>query len=296
VGNPDTTISSSVAINDGNWHQCVATRQQTTGLMKIYVDGVLSATGYAGRNTQNASTRLLFGAISSGSGYFNGSLDDIKIFTRTLSDEEAYALYNSSALPPPDAPTDLTALAANGQAQLNWWPASDAYSYNVKRSLVTGGSYTLLTNVASTAFTDANVASNETYYYVVSAVNTVGESADSTEASVNPASLVAWFRADAITGLASGAPVSVWNDSSGNEYNASQPASPNQPVYVPDAMNGLPVVRFNATNSDYLWFYRPIQDDFTIICVFQSTRGYGLGQSFIRRGGIGEWRGFRCGE
>ena len=296
VGNPDTTISSSVAINDGNWHQCVATRQQTTGLMKIYVDGVLSATGYAGRNTQNASTRLLFGAISSGSGYFNGSLDDIKIFTRTLSDEEAYALYNSSVLPPPDAPTDLTALAANGQAQLNWWPASDAYSYNVKRSLVTGGSYTLLTNVASTAFTDANVASNETYYYVVSAVNTVGESADSTEASVNPASLVAWFRADAITGLASGAPVSVWNDSSGNEYNASQPASPNQPVYVPDAMNGLPVVRFNATNSDYLWFYRPIQDDFTIICVFQSTRGYGLGQSFIRRGGIGEWRGFRCGE
>ena len=66
VGNPDTTISSSATINDGNWHLCVATRQQTTGLMKVYVDGALSATGYADRNTQNASARLLFGAIASG--------------------------------------------------------------------------------------------------------------------------------------------------------------------------------------------------------------------------------------
>jgi predicted alpha-1,6-mannanase (GH76 family) len=286
VGNPDTTISSTVAINDGNWHQCVATRQQATGLMKIYVDGALSATGYAGRNTLNASARLLFGAIASGVGYFNGSLDDIKVFSRALSDNEAYALYNASVRPPAAAPTDLTVTAANGRAQLSWWAASDAYSYNVKRASITGGPYVTLTNVASTAFTDVNVASNQTYYYVVSAVNPAGESANSAETGVNPSSLAAWFRADAITGLASGTPLSVWNDSSGNGYNAVQPAIANQPVYVAEAMNGLPVVRFNATNSSYLWFYRPVQDDFTLICVFQSKQGYGSGNLYYEGAGL----------
>lgn len=286
VGNPDTTISSSATINDGNWHLCVATRQQTTGLMKVYVDGALSATGYADRNTQNASARLLFGAIASGGGYFNGSLDDIKIFTRALSDNEAYALYNSTVRPPAAAPADLTAVAANGQAQLSWWAAADASSYNVKRSLMTGGSYVTLTNVASTAFTDANVTSYQTYYYVVSAVNIAGESANSAEVSLNPSSLAVWFRADAITGLASGSPVSMWNDSSGNGYDATQPASKHQPLYVAAAMNGLPVVRFNATNSDYLSFYRPVQNDFTIMCVFQSTQGYGSGNLSYEGAGL----------
>ncbi len=286
VGNPDTTISSATAINDGNWHQCVATRQQTTGLLKIYVDGALSATGYAGRNTQNASARLLFGAIASGGGYFNGSLDDIKIFTRALSDQEAYALYNSTVRPPPAPPTNLTAAGANGQVQLSWWAPSDASSYNVKRALISGGPYVTLTNVASTGYTDPSVTNNQTYYYVVSGVNAAGEGVNSTETAVSPLSLVTWFKADAITGLTSGSRVSVWNDSSGNGYDAAQPDATNQPVYVANAMNGLPVVRFNATNADYLWFNRPVQDNFTIICVFQSTQGYGSGTLYYQGAGL----------
>src|SRR5262249_19987394 len=31
VGNPDTTIVSTISINDGAWHQCVATREQSSG-------------------------------------------------------------------------------------------------------------------------------------------------------------------------------------------------------------------------------------------------------------------------
>ena len=53
-------------------------------------------------------------------------------------------------------------------------------------------------------------------------------------------------------------PVPVWADSSGNGDNAVKVLSTNQPVYVVNAMNGLPVVRFNAVNSDFLWFYRPM--------------------------------------
>jgi hypothetical protein len=286
IGNPDSTIVSSKVINDGNWHQCVTTRQQASGIIKIYVDGTLQATGYENRNTLNASSRLLFGAIASGGGYFNGSLDDIKIFNRTLSDGEAFALYNCFIAPPASAPTNAIAAGGNSQVQLTWAAPSDATSYNLKRSQFTGGPYVTLTNISSTSYTDATVINNRTYYYVLSGVNAAGEGPNSTEISASPLSLVAWFKADAITNLASGSPVAAWNDSSGNGYVATQPVGSNQPVYVANAMNGLPVVRFNATNQDYLWFYRPIQDNFTIICVFQSTQGSGSGTLYYQGAGL----------
>jgi len=49
VGNPnggsDTTLHSMTSVNDGNYHLLVATRNQTNGLMNLYVDGNLEATG-----------------------------------------------------------------------------------------------------------------------------------------------------------------------------------------------------------------------------------------------------------
>jgi hypothetical protein len=287
IGNPDTTFLSSSAINDGAWHQCVATRQEVTGVINMYVDGSLQTMGIANRNTLNASTNLLFGAIASGGGFFNGFLDEIKIFNRTLSSNEVAALYNSNLFPPSDAPAGLTANAlGNGAVQLNWSAASVGTSYNVKRSLINGGPYVTITNVTTTSFTDMSVTNNQSYYYVVSAVNAAGEGANSTQANASPSALVAWFKADAIAGLANGAGVSIWSDSSGNGNSAMQLLSANKPTYATEAMNGLPVVRFNAANSSYLWFYRPVQDDFTIICVFQSSQGIGSGNLYYQGAGL----------
>lgn len=99
VGNPDTTILSTSPINDGNWHQCVATRVQATGVISLYVDGNLQATGTGNTNSLNASASLAFGQIESGGGYFNGSLDEIEIFNRALGSHEVAALYNNGAFP-----------------------------------------------------------------------------------------------------------------------------------------------------------------------------------------------------
>ncbi len=62
--------------------------------------------------------------------------------------------------------------------------------------------------------------------------------------------------------------------------------SANQPVWVTGGINGMPVVRFNSTNSEYLWFYRPVQDDFTMIFVFQSRQGLGTGTDFWSGAGL----------
>jgi len=287
VGNPDTTVLSTTAINDGAWHHCVATRQQATGVMSVYVDGKLQTTGTAGRNTLNASANLLFGEIGSGgSHYFNGSLDEVMMFTRVLSSNEVAALYGNLVSAPTNAPAGLTAIGGNAQVQLIWAKGSLARSYNLKRSLYSGGPFVTITNVAATTYTDTNVVNNRTYYYMVSAVNVIGEGANSVPVSATPVAMSAWFRADAITGLASGTAVPIWYDVSGNGCNAIQPTT-NQPTYVTGAINGLPVVRFNSTNHTCLWLYRPVQDNFTIILVCQSSQNnQGTGTAFYNGSGL----------
>jgi hypothetical protein len=93
----------------------------------------------------------------------------------------------------PTAPTGLTARVGNRQATLYWEAvtgAADVLSYNIKRATVSGGSYpTIATNVGLISFTDTNLANSTPYYYVVSAVNSLGESTDSAEASVTPQTL-----------------------------------------------------------------------------------------------------------
>jgi hypothetical protein len=88
-----------------------------------------------------------------------------------------------------EAPTNLTARAGDSQAALNWTASSGATGYNVKRSTVSNGTYTVIAaNLAALAYTNAGLANGTTYYYVVTATNSFGESASSVEASVRPVS------------------------------------------------------------------------------------------------------------
>ncbi len=59
---------------------------------------------------------------------------------------------------------------------LTWMPSSSSgVSYNVYRGTVSGGPYSLLkSGVSSTAYTDSNVQSGSTYYYVTTAVDASG--------------------------------------------------------------------------------------------------------------------------
>jgi beta-glucanase (GH16 family) len=94
------------------------------------------------------------------------------------------AYVQAAATTPPDAPTDLTARPGNGSVFLNWnAPADGATGYHVKRATASGGSYTTIGSVAGTSFTDPTASSCSTYYYVVSATNSIGESTDSSEAA-----------------------------------------------------------------------------------------------------------------
>lgn len=86
----------------------------------------------------------------------------------------------------PSAPTGISATAGNRQAMIAWTAVSAAASYNLywsTSSNVSSRTGTKLADVKS-PYTHTGLTRNTTYYYVVTAVNGHGESADSAVASV----------------------------------------------------------------------------------------------------------------
>ena len=87
----------------------------------------------------------------------------------------------------PSQPQSLTAAAGNAVVDLSWGSVSDAVSYTVMRATTAGGPYSVIADdLTGTSYSDADVTNGTTYYYVVTAVNSAGESANSNEANATP--------------------------------------------------------------------------------------------------------------
>lgn len=93
----------------------------------------------------------------------------------------------------PPAPTDFAATPGDGQVGLAWNGAGNATGFRVKRSITSGGPYTQIATPAGTSFTDSAVTNGTTYYYVVSATNIAGESANSAQIVATPSLIPSQF-------------------------------------------------------------------------------------------------------
>jgi alpha-L-rhamnosidase len=85
----------------------------------------------------------------------------------------------------PSAPADLSAsVISSSRIDLAWTASSGASAYILKRSEFSGGPYTQVANVTGTSCSDASTLEpGKAYYYVVSAINPVGGSLNSSEVS-----------------------------------------------------------------------------------------------------------------
>lgn len=97
-------ITSSQSVSDGQWHHIAGVRSGVNGY--IYVDGVLSASDSGTYETLNSAIGTYVGYNQrDNSGYFNGSLDEVTIFNKALSETAIQNLYQTGAVPPPSLVT-----------------------------------------------------------------------------------------------------------------------------------------------------------------------------------------------
>ena len=83
--NSAADLAHVTAPTDGAWHHVAYTYDGSTD--KLYVDGVLAPTLSVSHDS-GATTAIFMGAASAGSSLFNGSLDDVRVYTRALTARE----------------------------------------------------------------------------------------------------------------------------------------------------------------------------------------------------------------
>ncbi|HWD93449.1 MAG TPA: GH92 family glycosyl hydrolase [Verrucomicrobiae bacterium] len=153
--------------------QGVNSSAQNYYIQSLAINGVNSTSLWLPIATIQNGANLVFNLTNAPSGWGTNAADAPPSFDNNLG----------SSVPP--TPTGLIAGAGKGQVSLSWDISLGATSYNVKRSTVSGGEVAL-TNVSDRTYTDVGLANGTAYYYVVSAVNTNGESANSAEVSATP--------------------------------------------------------------------------------------------------------------
>jgi hypothetical protein len=157
------------------------------------------ATGYYVKRSTTSGAEAQI-AAATGTGYSDTSVTNGTKYFFVVSAYNSYGVSADSgevsATPQaqatiPATPTGLVATAGDTAVNLAWTAVSGATSYHVKRSKTSGGGYAQVGAPTAAAFFDSGLTDGTTYFYVVSAVNSAGESTNSTEASATPAALAA---------------------------------------------------------------------------------------------------------
>jgi Glycoside hydrolase family 44/Fibronectin type III domain len=174
-------VPAGLAATPGN-QQVGLTWTASSGATSYHVKRAATSGGPYTQMSAPSSTSYTDSSVSNGTKYF------YVVSAVNASGESANSSEASATPAPavPAAPGGLTATAGNQQVSLGWTASSGATSYHVKRSNTSGGTYTQVGTSSAASFTDTGLTNGSTYYYVVSALNGAGESADSNQAFATP--------------------------------------------------------------------------------------------------------------
>jgi hypothetical protein len=92
IGNPDTTLQSTTDVTTGAWFHVAATRSAITGVIQVFVSGVLEAQQtLANTRPLTAQAFLTLGANTIDSRYFIGWMDEVRIWNVVRSQGDILA-------------------------------------------------------------------------------------------------------------------------------------------------------------------------------------------------------------
>lgn len=189
VGGTRWILDGTYPVQTNTWYALAARSDGAT--LSLWLDdgsgyqqiGSLDISAQSAADNALPATNLnwTFGRGWFGGGLVNhidGRMDNIRFSAAALDPQDMIPLH-----PVPQAPTGLAASVSSSSGVGLSWTASDwASSYTVKRADTPGGLHVVVASgITATSFDDTGVVPGEDYHYVVSAVNSTGESTDSAE-------------------------------------------------------------------------------------------------------------------
>ena len=90
-------MSSLSNVNSGAWVHLAASRSPVSGdngNFKVYLNGSLDSSSNKGVTQLNTGSLLYLGRTHQSSLYFDGLMDDLRIYDRVLTGSEVQALYD----------------------------------------------------------------------------------------------------------------------------------------------------------------------------------------------------------
>ena len=159
----------------------------TAPTARYYIDGGEVAARAVSGSVGNSNTWRIGAYGGTPGGFFDGSIDDVRIYNRALSAGEVqfdrdHGVASSRRPPdttPPSHPGTLTATPGGGRQALSWGAATDNVGvarYNVHRSTTSGftpAPGNMIAQPTGTSYTDAGLAAG-IYYYKVTADDAAG--------------------------------------------------------------------------------------------------------------------------
>jgi len=94
MDNPSTTsinMTSSATLTLNTWHHCSVVWDGSS--VKMYVNGILENSANIAADIDVNSVAVLLGKVENNTAFLNGKLDDVRTYSRALSDAEIQALY-----------------------------------------------------------------------------------------------------------------------------------------------------------------------------------------------------------
>lgn len=110
-GNYPLIAGTTATLDDGQWHQLVATFDGSTGQAALYLDGQLEGSGLSG--TLFNATDFLVGGTTAGPTY-TGLIDDLRVFDQALAGTDVRRLYQPEVAPPPGTVPEPASIALVG--------------------------------------------------------------------------------------------------------------------------------------------------------------------------------------
>lgn len=89
----DANLTSTVAVNTGQWVHVVVTRDSVTGAKQMFINGVLNASGVGPTGQLGTNPIIGIGGNALDNRYFNGDIDDVQFFNHVLTPAEVTTLY-----------------------------------------------------------------------------------------------------------------------------------------------------------------------------------------------------------